>query len=291
MQPVGGIPINIDPTLFALGPLVITWLGVFTALGTIVGISLAVRWGLASGFVEDDILSVAMWGVIGAIIGARLFHVVDQWDLYARDPLAIVRINEGGLAIFGSIVGGPLVGAIYAWRRKLNVARLADITAPCLILGMAIGRIGDIINGEHHGIPAEGFPLAVTYTHPNTAGQIGAPVHLAVGYELVLDLVVLGILLWLARGFTRTAEGKLRFSWRPRYPRDGMLFWIFLALYSSGRFVVQFYRVDSIFAVGLSQAQLLSVLSFMVAVWALVYLLARGSRRAPASSFPPKPAG
>lgn len=181
MLSVGGIPINIDPTLFALGPLLITWHGFFTAVGTILGISLAVRWGIASGIAEDDILSVAMWGVVGAIVGARLFHVVDQWDFYARDPLAIVRINEGGLAIFGSIVGGPLVGAIYAWRRKLNVARLADITAPCLILGMAIGRIGDIINGEHHGIPAEGFPLAFTYTHPNTLGQIGVPVHLAVG--------------------------------------------------------------------------------------------------------------
>jgi phosphatidylglycerol---prolipoprotein diacylglyceryl transferase len=287
----GGIPIYIDPTLIRIDlgvfPLQITWHGFFTAVGTLLGIWLAVRWATRAGFTEDDTFSVAMWGVIGAIVGARLFHVVDQWDYYSRDPVSILRINEGGLAIYGTIVCGPLAGAVYAWRRGLNVARLADIAAPPLILGMAIGRIGDVINGEHHGAAAAGFPLAVTYTHPNTLGELNVPVHLAVGYEMLLDLVIFAFLVWLVRGVSRDAHGKWTFSWLPRYPRDGMLFWIYLFVYSVGRFFVQFYRVDTPFALGLSQAQLLSVLSAMVAVWFLVYQANR-ARRAPTAKVVPK---
>jgi phosphatidylglycerol:prolipoprotein diacylglycerol transferase len=263
-------------------PLQITWHGFFTAVATLAGIWLAVRWAVRAGYTEDDTFSVAMWGVIGAIIGARLFHVIDPWDFYAKDPIAILRVNEGGLAIYGTIVGGPIAGALYAWRKKLNVARLADVAAPPLILGMAIGRIGDIINGEHHGAHAPGFPLAVVYTNPNTLGEIGVPVHLAVGYEMILDLVIFGFLVWLARGFVRQRAGKWHFNWEPRYPRDGMLFWTYLCLYSLGRFFIQFYRQDTTFALGLSQAQLLSVLTAMVAVWALVYQYQRYRRAGPA---------
>lgn len=281
---VGGIPIFIDPTLIRLDlpifPIQITWHGFFTAVGTLVGIWLAVRWATKAGFTEDDTFSVAMWGVVGAIIGARLFHVVDQWDFYSRDPTMILRINEGGLAIYGTVICGPLAGAIYAWRKHLNVARLADVAAPALIMGMAIGRIGDVINGEHHGIHAAGFPLAVVYTNPNTLGELNQPAHLAVGYELIMDLLIFGLLVWLARGFVRDRR-RLHFNWDPRYPRDGMLFWIYLAVYSLGRFFVQFYRVDTVFALGISQAQLMSVLTAMVAVWVLVYQWNRARRTGP----------
>jgi phosphatidylglycerol:prolipoprotein diacylglycerol transferase len=262
-------------------PLQITWHGFFTAVGTLVGIWVAVRWATRAGFTEDDTFSVAMWGVIGAIVGARLFHVIDQWDFYARDPIAILKVNEGGLAIYGTIVGGPIAGALYAWRKGLNVARLADVAAPPLILGMAIGRIGDVINGEHHGAPALGFPLSVIYTNPNTLGEKGLPVHLAVGYELVMDLVIFAALVWLARGFVRAASGRWQFNWDPRFPRDGMLFWTYLCVYSLGRFFIQFYRQDTPFAMGLSQAQLLSVVTAMVAVWMLIYQWTRARKYGP----------
>lgn len=262
-------------------PLQITWHGFFTAVGTLAGIWIAVRLATRAGFTEDDTFSVAMWGVIGAIVGARLFHVIDQWDFYARDPISILKVNEGGLAIYGTIVGGPVAGAIYAWRKGFNVARLADISAGPLILGMAIGRIGDIINGEHHGVHAAGFPLAVVYTNPNTLGEIGVPVHLAVGYEMVMDLAIFVGLLWLARGLVRTPQGRWRFNWAPRFPRDGMLFWFNIFIYSLGRFFIEFYRQDTVFALGLSQAQLLSVLSAMVGVWALAYQFNRAKKLGP----------
>ncbi|HEV7662173.1 MAG TPA: prolipoprotein diacylglyceryl transferase [Chloroflexota bacterium] len=280
-----------DPTLFKWDgvPLQITWHGFFTAVGTLVGIWLAVRWATRAGFTEDDTFSVAMWGVIGAIVGARLFHVVDQWDFYAKDPIAILKVNEGGLAIYGTIVGGPIAGALYCLRKGLNVARLADIAAPPLVLGMGIGRIGDIINGEHHGAHAAGFPLAVVYTNPNTLGEIGVPVHLAVGYELLLDVLIFAGLVWMVRGIARGHDRQWHFNWQPRYPRDGMLFWTYLCVYSLGRFVIEFYRQDTPFALGLAQAQLLSVLTAMFAVWMLVFQWTRARKYGPSQPWALRP--
>jgi phosphatidylglycerol---prolipoprotein diacylglyceryl transferase len=129
MQAISEITINIDPTLVRLAFSQITWHGLFTAVGTLVGVWLAVRW------------AGRVWGVVGAIVGARLFHVVDQWDYYSQHLVQIVLINEGGIAIYGAIAGGVLAGAVYAWRQGLNIARLADVACIPLVLGMAIGRI------------------------------------------------------------------------------------------------------------------------------------------------------
>jgi phosphatidylglycerol:prolipoprotein diacylglycerol transferase len=258
------IEINIDPTLIQAGPVIITWHGFFTAVGVLAGIMLAVKFGALVGYSEDDVMSVALWGVIGGIIGARLMHVIDQWGYYSQDPVSILKINEGGLAIFGSVVGGPLGGAIYAWRRGFSVPKLLDVGAIGLVMGMAIGRVGDVINGEHHGTPAE-LPWSVSYTHPATLGQPDLPVHLAVGYELLMDLLIFGVLV--------AAFGRL--------PRASMVFWLFGALYSFGRFFIQFYRTDSVFFLNLSQAQVLSFVVGAAALWALVFCYSRSRRDPP----------
>jgi phosphatidylglycerol:prolipoprotein diacylglycerol transferase len=260
--------------VFQAGPLLITWHGLFTALGLLVGIWLAVRLATCAGIAEDDVTVVALWGTLGAIIGARLFHVADHWEYYSQNPSQIPLVNEGGIAIYGAIVGGLTVGAVVAWRRHLNVARMADIAAAPFILGMAIGRIGDIINGEHRGVSAVGFPLAVTYTNPHTLGQLGVPVHLAVGYELLLDLAIFGGLLWLGRAVAR--DGACwTWRWHPRVQQDGVIFWTYLALYSAGRVVIEFYREDVPFAFGLSESQLFGIVGTLVGIVALVFLLAR----------------
>lgn len=261
------IEINLDPTLINLGPLVITWHGVFTAVGVLAGILLAVKLGAERGFSEDDILSVALWSVIGGILGARLLHIIDQWGYYAQDPMAILRINEGGLAIFGSVIFGPLIGAIYSKWRGFSIPRLLDVGTPPLVLGMAIGRIGDIINGEHHGAPAGDFPLSVRYTHPNTLGELDRSVHLAVGYEMLLDLAIFALL--------------MRLRWK--LPYEGMMFWLFAALYSFGRFFVTFYRVDTIFAFNLTQAQVMSFLVGAAAVWVMIFQASRARKKAAAT--------
>jgi phosphatidylglycerol:prolipoprotein diacylglycerol transferase len=190
---------------------------------------------------------------------------VDAWQYYAADPLAILRVNEGGLAIWGTIVGGPIAGAIYAWRRGMSVPRLLDICGNGLILGMAIGRLGDVINGEHHGSPYGG-PLSVSYTNPATLGEPGVAVHLAVGYELVWDMLVFAVCTWLL--------------YRRIMPRDSMVFTTMIALYSAGRVVVQFFRLDAPFFLGMSQAQFASFVVGAIAVWILVFQWTRASRAA-----------
>ncbi|MBI4493645.1 MAG: prolipoprotein diacylglyceryl transferase [Chloroflexi bacterium] len=266
----GGIPIDIDPTLVALGPLLITWHGFFTAVGVAAGVWLAARLATQRGLDADELMNVAMWGIVGAVVGSRLVHVIDQWGYYSQNPLAILRIYEGGLAIWGTVIGGPLAGAIYAWRKHLRVGQFADLAAPALALGLAIGRIGDIINGEHHGLPAPDFPLAVVYVHPNTLGELNVPVHLAVGYEMLWDLLAMGVILWLL-GLPRGN--------RSRLPADGMVFWGLVLLYSVGVFVIRFWRVDApLWAWGLTQAQLLAVGGFVVSIWLLAYLWARQHR-------------
>lgn len=266
----GPIPINIDPTLVALGPFVITWHGFFTAVGVAAGVWLAARLAAWRGLNLDEVMNTAMWGIVGAVLGSRLIHVIDYWGYYSQDPIAILRIYEGGLAIWGTVIFGPLAGAVYAWRKKLPVGDLADVAAPALLLGLAIGRVGDIINGEHHGAPAEGFPLAVVYVHPNTLGELGEPVHLAVGYQMVWDLMLLGLCLWLL-GYPGRA--------RPRLPAAGMVFWSFVLLYSVGTFFLHFFRVDNPWLWGLAQAQVLALGGVIVSIWLLAFLWARFNRQ------------
>lgn len=253
------IEINIDPTMFTLGPVAITWHGFFSAVGLFIGVWVAARLAPSVGMKADDVYNGAPWAVVGGIIGARLFHVVDRWEYYSQHPTQIIMITEGGIAIYGAVVGGILAGYLYARFAKLPVPWFADAAAVGLILGQGIGRIGDVINGEHWGRPTD-VPWAVVYTHPQTLGQIGVPVHLAVGYEMVLDLAVFGLLLAL---------------WR-KLP-GGVIFWLYIALYSAIRLGTGFYRIDAApWVFGLSQHQLLGILGIVIGLPLAVWTYQRG---------------
>ncbi len=260
------ITINIDPNLAQLGPFTLSWHGLFSAIGVIVGVTLGVKIAAEAGADEDGAYNLALWSVGGGIVGARLFHVIDNWAYYSQHLEQIVLINEGGIAIYGAVIGGILTGALYARLRRINLAAVADGGGVGLIVGQAIGRIGDVINGEHHGKHWDG-PLAVVYTHPNTLGERGVPVHLAVGYELVLDVVLFALLLWLYR----------------RLPRPGMNLWVFFLGYSVIRLVVGFFRQDKVVAWGLGQAQLLGLLCIPLALAMLLLLARTAGRQRPAS--------
>src|SRR5262249_37000378 len=119
------IVINIDPNIFSLGGLTLSWHGLFSASGVSAAVAPCVRAAARSGN-EDGASNLALWSVAGGIVGARLFHVIDQWQYYSQNPVQIVMINEGGIAIYGAIVGGVLTGFVYALLTKLNVAAVAD---------------------------------------------------------------------------------------------------------------------------------------------------------------------
>jgi prolipoprotein diacylglyceryl transferase len=226
---------------------------------------------------EDAVYAVATPAVIGGIIGARLFHVVDCWSLcgYDKDPWLILQIWSGGIAIMGAVVGGALTGLVVAVRRgDIPIGAAADAAAPGIGLGMAIGRIGDVINGEHHAIACTGPGICVTYSHPDSLGQgptytdgrfSADPVHLAVGYEMLWDLA--GVLLALAL--------RRRFVGRPP---EGRIFWLWLAFQSLGRLLISFLRIDKVDLFGLYQAQLVSIVLIALAV-PMFMSLSRMARR------------
>lgn len=267
------IPINMGPNLLHLGPFLLAWHGIFSALGIYLGVWVAGKLLSRDGATDiDTFYVVAMWAVAGGIVGARVLYVIEHGNVFLQDPLAALKINEGGISIFGGFIGGSILGALMARRRGIPLGKFADAASAGMALGQAIGRIGDIINGEHHGAPWSG-PLSVVYTNANTLGQRGVPVHLAVGYEMILDVLLFYVL----------------YRFYGRYRRPGMGFWFFFAGYSFIRFAIGFFRLDTIvarpFGVGLGQAQLLGLWALPVAAVALIYL----ARTAPVKQPDPPP--
>ena len=262
------IIIGIDPILAIIGPFSVSWHGLFSVIGMIVGVWLPVRLAQKEGLTADRMYSLAWWAIPGGIIGARLVHVVDYWSFYSANPGDILALHKGGLAIWGGILGGTLTALAYARIRHFPIAVYADLAALGLILAQAIGRIGDIINGEHLS-RATSLLWGVIYTHPNSPGYRLPPSHPAVAYELVTDLIIFG-LLWKLRSRVQTS---------------GTTFLLYLTFYSVGRFFLSFLRLDSntVF-LSLNQAQWISVLVLAVILPLLILKRSQpGNARYPAS--------
>ena len=258
------IQIPFDPNIH-IGPLAIAWHGIFTAVGILFGVWLPLR--LIRGRIsEDDATAVATWGVVGGIVGARLVHVIDAWQYYLANPLQIVLIWTGGIAVWGGAIGGVLAGLFVGIRRGLPIGFGADAAAPGILLGFALGRIGDIINGEHHALACEpplGVCVGYTYDGPGYLGQPG-PVHLVVGYDLAWNLVGMAAALAL----------------RGRGLRDGLIFWLAAAWYGVGRLLLGFLRIgDPQYAFGLREDQVIAIFVRAAALPMIVRLTVFG--RAP----------
>lgn len=254
------IEIGIDPILFEIGPLAIGWHGIFVILAVIVGIVVSLRLAKGAGIDRGIIYSIAPWAILGGILGARLFHVLDYLALYANEPMALLRFWDGGLSIFGAILGGTLAGAIYARVSGLSLGHLADLIAPGLILAQAVGRIGCTINGDAYGLPTS-LPWAFVYTHPDAYAPLGVLGHPSPVYEIIWDLLVFAVI-WRLRGRIRP---------------EGSLFLLYLSLYSFGRFFIEFSRVyGGQLGVGvLHEAHFIALLVLAVCVPLLIYRMRR----------------
>jgi phosphatidylglycerol:prolipoprotein diacylglycerol transferase len=204
------------------------------------------------------------WMVVLGLIGARLLYVWENFQLFSGQPLRIFALTEGGISQWGGLFGA-MVGA-YVWARRTSFSfwKLIDAGGPAAMIGLAIGRIGDVINGEHHGTPTN-VPWGVEYVNPDTLGQPGLVVHPEVAYEMVLTLVLLLLILPFHQRL------------KVRLP-DGVLGLVYLGLYGLGRFFLSYYRTDPSVWFGLRQAQLASLLMFVIAVVAIPILL-RGRGR------------
>ena len=233
---VAVITIGIDPNIH-LGPVTLAWHGLTIAIGVLVGMLVAGREARRRGLGSDALYTMAGLVVVGGVVGGRLFYVIEHGG-----PLFGTR----GFTFDGGVILAALLVFAYVRRHQLS-SRYLDAVAIGLPLGVAIGRIGDVINGEHYG-PRSDFVLAVRNSH---ADALTPNPHLAYQngglYEVILATAIF-VLIWLLRG---------------RMRRDGDLAWLVLALFAVGRFFEFFLRSDSPdLALGLDNAQWTSVVLF-----------------------------
>jgi len=256
------IKIGLDPKIFEAVSIQITWHGLFTAVGVIAGVGVAAIFGRRAGFNEDSIYNVALALVIGGIIGARALYVIENWSLFEHNIGKVFAVNTGGISIYGALIGGTVGALGYALVSRLpNIPQAADIASMGGIIGMAVGRIGDVINGEHFAKSTD-LPWGVSYTNPNSPSYLyfGGPdmvQHPAVAYELLGDLVIFALLVLI---YTRVR-------------RSGVTFFSWMLLYGALRLGASFFRLDDIVWLGLRTAQLIAIASMALAVPAIIYLL------------------
>ena len=255
------VEINIDPIMFETGSLTLSWHGLFSFVAVAMAVFLAARWGRRLGLIPDVVYSTAIWAIIGGIVGARIVHVVDEWSFYSDNPGQIFAIWQGGIGLWGALLGGFFGGAIYARISKFPIGKLADATAPALLIVQTIGRIGDIINGEHIS-KLTSLPWGFEYGHPGSPSFVLAAQHPAIVYEMIWNMIALGIL-WQFRGRLRP---------------DGMVFALYLALYAVGRFAIQFARQDGVWVAGLQEAHFIALIVLAVTVPLLIFKARLGPR-------------
>lgn len=256
--------ISIDPILFTIGHFALRWYSLILLVAIGIGIWLTAHEAERKGFKKEDIYDAAVWIVIGGLFGARTFHVLDHWSHeYAANPIRAFYIWEGGLAIWGALVGGLLAGALIAWRRGWRFPKLLDAAAPGLVLAQAIGRIACVITGDAMGKPTNG-PFGFAYTSPHAmVPQLGVYYTPMPVYELVVNLGIFAAL-W----------GLRKRSWS-----DGMLFLVYLTLYSLERFFLAFTSSYRIIAFGLTQSQIVAVFGFVIGLALLAWMPRRLSAR------------
>ncbi len=269
------IIIDLEPNLFKIGPFLITWHGVFAVLGILAGARLGL-WLLSKDGVDVSRGADGVaWMVVIGLIGARLLYVWENFKLFSGQLGRIFLITEGGISQWGGLFGAMVGAYIWARRNSYSYWKIMDAAGAGAMIGLAIGRIGDVINGEHHGTPTN-LPWGVEYVNADTLGIPGQVVHPEVAYEMILTLVVLGALL----PFHQRLKAKLP---------DGVLGLIYLGLYGAGRFFLSYMRTDPTLLLGLRQAQLASLLMVVIAVVA-VPILFRRARPRPAEPEPAKAA-
>ena len=250
--PSFGIDIN-PPRSFSLGPLTIHFYGLIIALGLILAVVYACRRSKAFGIKEDDLIDGVLWVTPFAILCARAYYVVFSWESYADNPISALYIWEGGLAIYGGVLGAILGVSVFCRIKKIRLTTLLDLMLLGFLIGQSIGRWGNFFNREAFGAETETFLRMgllnkytgiVTYYHPTFL------------YESV----------WNAVGFVLLHF----FSKKRQY--DGQVALGYAAWYGLGRALIEGLRTDSLWWGPFRVSQLLAAVSCLAAVAVLAYL-------------------
>jgi phosphatidylglycerol---prolipoprotein diacylglyceryl transferase len=231
------MPTLSDPVAIAVGPLEIRWYAVFIVTGIMLAVALCSWLTKKRGEDPEFILDMAPWVVIGAILGARLYYVILEWDRFSRDLISALNFRTGGLTIHGAIIAGALVVWIFTRMRGDSPWFWTDMIVPGLALGQAIGRWGNWANQEAFGTPTD-LPWAVTIDPSRRpAGyEEFATFHPTFLYESVFNLLFAGVLVVLA------LKGP-EFGWF----RNGMVTGVYLIGYGLVRLPLESIRTDSLY--------------------------------------------
>lgn len=228
-----------DPIAINLGPIAIRWYGLLISLSLVLGTLISVREARRRGLDPDLIINLIIVVAPLAFVGARIYYVIFQWPYYSGNPGEIIAIWHGGLAFHGALIAGGLAAFLYLRRQGQNFWLAADILAPGLVLGQAIGRWGNFVNQEAYGYPTQlpwAMYIAGAYRHPTFL------------YESLWNLGIFALL--------------IRWRQSPNYV-NGRLFIIYLMLYSAGRFWIEGLRTDSLMLGPLRVAQVASAGIFL----------------------------
>ena len=259
----------INPVAIDLGILQIRWYGLIIATGLLLGLFLALRESEKRGIAKDTFLDMILFAVPISIISARIYYVIFQWDYYSQNPGDIIKIWNGGIAIHGALIGAVLTAVVFAKVRKVSFWKLADIAAPSILLGQAIGRWGNFVNQEAHGGEVSRQFLENLFLPDwiinqmyieGPAGEF-AYYHPTFLYESLWNFAGVALLLVLRRMNLRRGE----------------LFLTYVIWYSVGRFFIEGLRTDSLMLTSdLRTAQVLSLVLIAGAVATLIFRRVKG---------------
>ena len=240
---LGSITINIDPVLVKVGQFSLRWYGLMYVVGIAIGLLVMFPYARRLGLKDDAVWNI-FWGTaIAALVGGRLYYILQSDPgSYIKNPGDILAFWQGGMAYFGAIFLGVPVLLLLARQQGVPLGLALDCVAILAPLAQALGRIGNIINGDVVGYPS-GLPWATVYTNPHTFAPLNQAVQPAGAYELLFSLGLFAIL-W-----------PLRFRLQPA----GLLFILYLSLYCAGQFVLFIWRDNPISALNLKQAQITAI--------------------------------
>lgn len=246
------IKLFIDPVAFTLGPFKVHWYGIIIAVAILIALTLAMKQSKKFGIKEDDLIDMFLFALPVSIVFARLFYVVFKLNDFKNDFWGIFRIWEGGIAIYGALIGAILVVYFFTKARKMNMLDLCDFACVYLPLAQAIGRWGNFVNQELYGTPTT-LPWGMTGSRIQREAapeNMNALVHPTFLYESLWNVLVFIVLLRLRKN---------------KKVKGSVIGW-YLLLYSLGRFLIEFIRVDEFQAGSIRYNQLFAAVVFIGAL-------------------------
>lgn len=258
---------TVDRVAFSVGNFSVYWYGVIIAVGFLIAAVYAMRRAPQFGIRLDPMIDVIFAGTIGAIICARAYYVIFYFDRFKDDLITVLYIHDGGIAIYGAVIGALLFGGIMAKLRKVNVFAMFDLAAIGFLIGQAVGRWGNFINQEAFGTETD---LPWGMLSRNTGNEFVHPCFL---YESLWCLIGFVLLHFLSK----------------RRKFDGEVTLMYVIWYGFGRFFIEGLRTDSLylFASEIRVSQLLAAVSFVAALVLLLVFRNRKVQKAAEETYQP----